>query len=84
MAESIDRYFRMVTLARKSRPAPARLWRPAADVYQTSNGWIVKFDLAGVAVDVLEIEIQDQTLRMRCVVRRGRLLPSTRNHLQPF
>ena len=25
-------------------PAP---WRPHADVYRTSNGWLVKFELAG-------------------------------------
>jgi HSP20 family protein len=24
------------------------LWRPAADVYQTRYGWLLKFDLAGV------------------------------------
>jgi HSP20 family protein len=64
MAESIERYFRLVTVARKSRPAPARLWCPAADVYQTRDGWIVKVDLAGVAVDDLEIEIKEQTLRI--------------------
>jgi HSP20 family protein len=63
MAESVDRYFRMVTAARKSRPS-TRLWRPAADVYQTSDGWIVKVDLAGVSVDDLEITINDQTLRI--------------------
>ena len=28
-------------------PAP---WEPSADVYRTKDGWLVKFDLAGVKV----------------------------------
>ncbi len=41
-----------------------RMWRPAADVYQTDDGWIVKVDLAGVSAEELEITIDDQTLRI--------------------
>ena len=47
--------------ARRVRPG-ARVWCPNADVYRTSDGWIVKVDLAGVTADDLEIEIQDRTL----------------------
>jgi HSP20 family protein len=31
------------------------VWRPAADVYRTRDGWLVKFDLAGV--DPSEIRV---------------------------
>jgi HSP20 family protein len=31
-------------------------WRPAADVYQTCDSWILKFDLAGVKLDDILIE----------------------------
>ena len=62
MAESVERYFRMIPAGGgRSRPG-ARVWRPDADVYRTSDGWIVKVDLAGVAADDLEITIQGKTL----------------------
>ena len=38
------------------------MWRPDADVYRTSDGWIVKVDLAGVSAEELEIRIQGRTL----------------------
>jgi HSP20 family protein len=64
MAESVERYFRMIPVGRRVRPG-ARVWRPAADVYRTSDGWIVKVDLAGVSAEDLEIDIQDRTLSIR-------------------
>jgi HSP20 family protein len=42
-----------------------RLWNPAADVYKTANGWIVKVDLAGICSDELEIELRDSLLTIR-------------------
>jgi HSP20 family protein len=56
--------FSMLPLDRQVRPS-GRLWNPAADVYQTNEGWIVKLDLAGVCVDELEIEVVDSSLRVR-------------------
>jgi HSP20 family protein len=61
MAESVERYFRMIPLGRRSRPG-ARVWRPDADVYRTADGWIVKVDLAGVSADELEIEVGERSL----------------------
>ena len=61
MAESVERYFRMMPVARRVRPS-ARVWRPDADVYRTPDGWIVKVDLAGVTADDLEIQIRGKTL----------------------
>jgi HSP20 family protein len=53
-------------LQRAQRVVPCgRLWNPAADVYRSADGWIVKIDLAGVCSDELEIEILDSTLRIR-------------------
>jgi HSP20 family protein len=31
------------------------LWQPKADVYQAQDGWIVKFDLAGIGSDDLAL-----------------------------
>ena len=63
MAESVERYFRLMPLGRKQRPAE-RTWCPAADIYQTQHGWIVKVELAGVRTDELEISIEGSTLRI--------------------
>ncbi len=68
MAESIDRYLRMIHVGRKGRLSP-RLWCPAADIYRTPDGWLVKLDLAGVGNDDLEISIEGQTLRVAGIRR---------------
>jgi HSP20 family protein len=61
MAESIERYFRTLRIGRSSRPS-GRMWCPAADVYRTREGWIVKVDLAGVSPDDLKITVESATL----------------------
>ena len=59
-----DRQFSYMSVGRNVRPS-GRLWNPAADVYRTREGWIVKLDLAGVRTDELEIEVQGSNLRVR-------------------
>ena len=61
MAEK-DR-FSMLPMDRQVRPS-GRLWNPAADVYKTNEGWVVKLDLAGVCIDELEIEVRGPLLRV--------------------
>ena len=56
MAESVERYFRMMSSMRRAQMGKRR-WNPAADVYRTHDGWIVKVDLAGVSLEDLEITI---------------------------
>jgi HSP20 family protein len=58
MADSVERYFRMMSSMRRAQLS-TRVWSPAADVYSTNDGWIVKVDLAGVSVDDLKITIND-------------------------
>ena len=65
MAESVERYFLLMHMGRNSRPTRDRLWRPAADVYRTSDGWFVKLDLAGVSPEDLEIEVKGSHLVIR-------------------
>jgi HSP20 family protein len=36
-------------------PAP---WQPSADVYRTKDGWVLKFDLAGVRADEVTVSIR--------------------------
>jgi HSP20 family protein len=63
MAESVDRFFRMIYQA--DRKPSGRLWCPAADVYRTRDGWLVKVDLAGVCPDDLQITLRGSTLELR-------------------
>ena len=42
------------------------LWRPAADVYHCPEGWLVKFDLAGVRPEDVEVSV-----RGRCLIVSG-------------
>lgn len=60
----IEREFSLIRTDRRVIPS-GRLWNPAADVYQCTNGWIVKVDLAGVCSDELEIELRDSLLTVR-------------------
>jgi HSP20 family protein len=41
------------------------VWQPAADVYRTAGGWLVKFDLAGVRPEDIEVEICGSLLTIR-------------------
>jgi HSP20 family protein len=45
------------------------LWCPAADVYRTRKGWLVKFDLAGVRPEDIDLEVQGRRMRVRGVRR---------------
>jgi HSP20 family protein len=59
-----NREVALLTVARRVRPS-GRLWNPAADVYRSADGWVVKVDLAGICADDLEIIVYDSNLRIR-------------------
>lgn len=61
--QSLERYFRSIQGSREKRPS-GRLWCPAADVYRTDNGWIVKVDLAGIEPADIEITLDGPVLRI--------------------
>ena len=56
--------FSLIRMDRRVVPS-GRLWNPAADVYRSADGWVVKVDLAVVCTDELEIEISDSLLSIR-------------------
>lgn len=60
MAQSVTRYFQLMA-AQKSKPS-RHFWYPAADVYQTFEGWSVVVELAGVSAEDIEIEIEGNCL----------------------
>jgi HSP20 family protein len=55
--------FSLMQVRSRVRPS-GRLWNPSADVYRTTEGWIVKVDLAGICTDELELNIYDSSLRI--------------------
>ncbi len=44
-------------------------WRPAVDVYRDRDGWLVKFDLAGVAPRDIEVRVRGRFLTVAGVRR---------------
>jgi HSP20 family protein len=40
-------------------------WRPAADLYRTVRGWIVKLDLAGIDPQEVSVKIEGRRLRVQ-------------------
>ena len=68
--ESLDRYFRLIRDDRHRRPS-GRLWCPAADVYRSQDGWIVKVDLAGVKPSDVEVILDGDLLRISGSRRDG-------------
>ena len=45
------------------------LWCPAADVYRNRHGWLVKFDLAGVRPEDIDLEVSGHRMTVRGVRR---------------
>ena len=51
-------------------------WKPATDIYRTSNGWLVKMELAGVKREDVNISLRGRTLLVRgrrrdCALEEG-------------
>jgi HSP20 family protein len=47
-----------VFLFAASRAEVQTYWRPSMDVYRTRGGWLLKFDLAGVRLDDISVQVQ--------------------------
>ena len=60
MAKSFNRHFQFLGSSKNVRSG--QLWYPAADVYQTPDGWLVKVELAGVSAEDIELDIQGNVL----------------------
>ena len=40
-------------------------WQPAADIYRTRAGWLVKLDVAGVRLEDIQTEITESEVRIQ-------------------
>ncbi len=72
MSHDLLRRMQALLAAEESR-LQETVWRPAADVYQTRDGWLLKFDLAGVRPEDVELTISGRRLTVRGT-RRDRCL----------
>jgi HSP20 family protein len=48
-------------------------WRPAADIFRTPNGWLIKYDLAGVKTEDATISVAGSQVTIRGARRDSRL-----------
>ena len=48
-------------------------WQPAADIYRTRSGWLIKYDLAGVKAEDIEVTVSGSRITISGVRRDGRL-----------
>jgi len=60
MAKATNRLFQFTGTSKNVRSG--QLWYPAADVFQTPDGWVVKVELAGVSAEEIVIDIQGNNL----------------------
>ena len=59
MKETIDQVFTSVGIG-SAEPC----WRPPADIYRTKTGWLIKYDLAGVATKDIAITVDGPTVTL--------------------
>ena len=52
-----------------SEPARTTTWRPSADVYRTSDGWLLKFELAGLDVGDIRVTANESAITVSGVRR---------------
>jgi HSP20 family protein len=58
-------------------------WRPNTDVYRTADGWLVKFELAGVRPDEIDLQALGGRLTLRGMRRDCVLEPSQKKGERP-
>jgi HSP20 family protein len=51
-------------------------WQPNVDVYRTAAGWLVKFELAGVCADEIDLQVLGGRMVLRGV-RRDKILEAS-------
>lgn len=52
----------MLYIKKTPEPFHEAPWRPAADIYNCHDGWLVKFDLAGVRPEDVQISVNGRQL----------------------
>ena len=55
-------------------------WCPAADIYRTRTGWLIKYDLAGVAAHDIEVTIVGSRITVSGIRRDWHLEDGARHY----
>ena len=55
-------------------------WKPSVDVYRTRKGWLLKFELAGVRLDDVRLNIAEHAVRVTGIRRDWVCGESCRHH----
>jgi HSP20 family protein len=71
MPQNPRRFGELFVSAARSFARP--VWRPAVDAYQTSGGWLLKYELAGVSPQEVEVIASGRTVTVRGVRRDVRI-----------
>src|SRR5437868_5968239 len=50
-------------------PPPIPGWQPNTDIYRTPKGWLIKFDLAGVRPEEVELTMRGNRISVRGIRR---------------
>jgi HSP20 family protein len=67
MAQDTFHFLRWLMPIPETAPQPD--WQPAMDVYRSRRGWLLKFDLAGVKPEDVNITLSGNVLTVRGVRR---------------
>lgn len=71
MADDPRRFGELLVSAAHSFGRP--IWQPAVDAYRTARGWLLKYELAGVAPSEVEVVLQGRTVTVRGLRRDVRI-----------
>lgn len=63
------------------QPSSAPMWQPAADLYRCADGWLVKFELAGVRPEDVQIEVDCHEITVSGVRRDTQQFDWRETHL---
>lgn len=58
-----------IYLIPERRAEPTNAWRPPVDIYRKGDGWLLKFDLAGVSAEDVRIRISGHRVTVSGVRR---------------
>jgi HSP20 family protein len=72
------RFGELLASAAQSFRRPA--WQPAVDAYQTPGGWLLKYELAGVSPDEVEVLLSGRTVTVRGMRRDVRIEESQQSY----
>lgn len=64
-----------------AQPTSGPVWEPPTDIYRTRRGWLVKFDLAGVNPEDIQLQLSGSRLTVRGI-RRDSCLEEGCHHYQ--